>query len=549
MENEDPFYLGLTMAGAVSAGAYTAGVMDFLIEALDEWENRKGLDNVPTHRVKIPVIGGASAGGMTGIITASAIHNKIEPVRELGNNILAEQPRNKFYHSWVDLIREDMFPLMLDNADISEGKIYSLLNSQFIDEVASRAIHANSEAWVQRPYFEEHLKIFVTLSSLQGICFNVGFRGGIKSTNYYISRHSDYAAFILNRSDEHYASDGWIPLDFRNNVNINVARDAAMATGAFPLGLRSRKLSRLSRHVNELSWHKDITGIQPIEGDSYETLNVDGGLINNEPFEKVRDVLKAITGQTKPEEYQDYNKFRSTILMIDPFPSELEKLTPGEELFGVAASTFSAMIGHLRTKPAEIEKALQEENAGQFLIAPSRKRANFVGNIEKVEGSKAIACGSLGGFGGFLHKEFRIHDFFLGRANCEQFLREYLTVPVNSGNPIFRNGYDQVHDLTPYLSKDGRLPVIPLFSPPKPSPYLPLFENGSDWPLRREQDIDRFKKPLKQRAGKIIMNLSDYSTLEKILIGIGNRVVLRGKLANGVLNSIRKSLKEHELLA
>ena len=29
------------MAGAISAGAYTAGVFDFLIEALDEWEKAK----------------------------------------------------------------------------------------------------------------------------------------------------------------------------------------------------------------------------------------------------------------------------------------------------------------------------------------------------------------------------------------------------------------------------------------------------------------------------------------------------------------------------
>ena len=29
------------MAGAISAGAYTAGVMDFLIQALDAWEKIK----------------------------------------------------------------------------------------------------------------------------------------------------------------------------------------------------------------------------------------------------------------------------------------------------------------------------------------------------------------------------------------------------------------------------------------------------------------------------------------------------------------------------
>ena len=31
------FKIGINMARAVSAGAYTAGVLDFLTEALDEW--------------------------------------------------------------------------------------------------------------------------------------------------------------------------------------------------------------------------------------------------------------------------------------------------------------------------------------------------------------------------------------------------------------------------------------------------------------------------------------------------------------------------------
>jgi len=41
------------MAGAVSAGAYTAGVMDYLIEALQEWQRRKdaGLPDTPSHKV------------------------------------------------------------------------------------------------------------------------------------------------------------------------------------------------------------------------------------------------------------------------------------------------------------------------------------------------------------------------------------------------------------------------------------------------------------------------------------------------------------------
>jgi hypothetical protein len=58
------FKIGINMAGAISAGAYTAGVLDFLIEALDQWEAAKQRgDMVPRHEVSLDVFSGASAGG------------------------------------------------------------------------------------------------------------------------------------------------------------------------------------------------------------------------------------------------------------------------------------------------------------------------------------------------------------------------------------------------------------------------------------------------------------------------------------------------------
>jgi len=43
MENQKTFRLGIAMAGAVSAGAYTAGAMDYLLEALESWQKAKDL--------------------------------------------------------------------------------------------------------------------------------------------------------------------------------------------------------------------------------------------------------------------------------------------------------------------------------------------------------------------------------------------------------------------------------------------------------------------------------------------------------------------------
>ena len=41
MASDRAFELGLVMAGAISAGAYTAGVLDFLFEALDAYNEEK----------------------------------------------------------------------------------------------------------------------------------------------------------------------------------------------------------------------------------------------------------------------------------------------------------------------------------------------------------------------------------------------------------------------------------------------------------------------------------------------------------------------------
>src|SRR5476651_2309019 len=114
----DTFYVGLCMAGAVSAGAYTAGVMDYLIEALAEWEKRRNDPGVPAHKVQIPVMGGASAGGMTSVMAATALNNPLPPIDKPSDDLLAEHPENKLYHSWVDLTAPDMFSLMLDTSDV-----------------------------------------------------------------------------------------------------------------------------------------------------------------------------------------------------------------------------------------------------------------------------------------------------------------------------------------------------------------------------------------------------------------------------------------------
>jgi predicted acylesterase/phospholipase RssA len=92
------------MAGAISAGAYTAGVVDYLLEALETWQERKdkNLPDTPIHQVEIPVIGGSSAGGMTGLLTASAIQQLLLPVQQVVGSLMDARPENLLYHSLVE---------------------------------------------------------------------------------------------------------------------------------------------------------------------------------------------------------------------------------------------------------------------------------------------------------------------------------------------------------------------------------------------------------------------------------------------------------------
>lgn len=604
---KDTLYLGLCMAGAVSAGAYTAGVIDFLLEALEEWEKHRSQKDCPSHKVVIPAIGGASAGGMTGIITSTVVNNPVQPVKKLNGDIYSEHPENKLYHSWVDLLSRDMFPLMLKTNDIN-GNIYSLFNSQFIDDVAVRALQVDPVHRISRPYFDPKLKVFTTITNLKGFTYHTDMAGGHEDSAYYFSRHSDFAAFKLN--DDLYSKDGWIPLDYFKNKNVEVARSAAMATGAFPVGLRARKLERESDHINQLQWNTAITGKWPLKPGKDSTLCVDGGVINNEPFYRVKDLLEAVT-QLKAEGDEDISmaeveeradslsgtefaesakpildqlhktmvngdqaalkkslnkfmsvmkehfpeqqlstmeNFSSTTLMIDPFPSEKKEDFKAEDgVLSVAGKTLSAMLSQIRLKPESLEQIYDQDNPDLFLIAPVRYE-KAKGEDRKISGSRALACGFLGGFGGFIHKEFRVHDFFLGRANCERFLREYFTVPADTTNPIFASGYRDVTDKRRFMSADGkRLQMIPVFKE-KQEPYMPVFESGTTWPTRKEKDVDRFSSALKSRLGKIIMNMGKMNWFSQSLLWVGNRILLRRRLSKTALETIKKDMKKWGLL-
>lgn len=191
MEDDQKFYVGLTMAGAVSAGCYTAGVMDYLFEILDLWEKGKNgklpeewgdeiYKYIPKHEVVIDVMGGASAGGMATVMSALyALKGEINPVKDANN--IESAKNNILYDSWVlmgDQIdnKEKIFEKTLSNDDLKGNKIISLLNSKFIDDICDFAFNNNPAKTINRPsYISEKLEILLSQTMLRSVALPIDF--------------------------------------------------------------------------------------------------------------------------------------------------------------------------------------------------------------------------------------------------------------------------------------------------------------------------------------------------------------------------------------
>lgn len=462
MNERKNFKIGIAMAGAVSAGAYTAGVMDYLLETLEKWEKAKAKNreialkfgtthpdydrSLPMHDVIIEVIGGSSAGGMTAAITTLAAFEGINPIND--NN--PEKKNNNLYDCWVNLNDQtDTATLqqMLDCADISaETGVASLLNSAPIDAIADKAAKIK-QILPLPPYLSQHLQIILTITSLRGVPISLKFSDQVhirqattdRSINFVpptppqdahcMKLHKGIAHFQLNGdADKHPHT---LPFDPKNQYDRYALMECAKATCAFPLGLRARLLknTRLSyikaMVLRMFSQHSDLFGdhthnIQiDTESDPFEFVAVDGGTVNNEPFGEVMRVLE----EKCNEEQTDYS-----VIMIDPFPNvknnPTEKVKQPSHLLQLVPSLIAAIRGQAMVKENDILRALSSDYTLR-IIFPSKNDDLY-----------PIACGALDGFGGFFSREFREHDFQLGRKNGQSFLRKYFTIKLEDAKNI-----------------------------------------------------------------------------------------------------------------
>lgn len=523
------------MAGAISAGAYTAGVMDYLLEALENWQKARemGLPGVPSHEVVIEVMTGASAGGMTAILAAAAMKGDF-PHISARNLDSPDIYLNPLFDAWVNLSgagENAILEQMLDNSDLDQPAenmpvrpVASLFNSGFVEQVARRVVDDSlTRTGRSRPYLAGDFELLTTLTNLDGYRCELDFETSTVTRQETMTVHRDFLHFRHDPSGL-YRGDGKIPFHFcdSSDGNRSLLIDAAVATGAFPVGLAPRLVTRKAEYINENALlkinHDKPNLVCPVQ--DYTALCVDGGVLNNEPYDLAEAILAQRSalrnGMPSGEAAAQFNKqsfsasgFENSVLVIDPFPGYEEELArvPGLPTLKYSLEQLPvAMHRQLLAKTELMKKVYNDDDFSRYMIAPVRTS----GGIQE---KYSLACGSAWGFGGFFSRDFRVHDFLLGRRNCQRFLREHYCVPEEAGNPVITRGYALLsqRERRSYLASDGRrLPVIPdiRISPDGRKTIAPEEEKEFPYPWILPGNLARQKKLVRKRFYRVVRSVS-----------------------------------------
>jgi hypothetical protein len=555
MSEESPkvFKIGIAMAGAVSAGAYTAGVIDYLLESLSKWESAKernkqlGKDHpeydrsIPMHDVIIEVIGGSSAGGMTAAITALSLFEGIRPV----NDANPQKESNRLYDSWVNLNddgqgKPTLLQMLTSDDIIEEQGVISLLNSKPINAIAEKAIQLNRVTKLP-DYISPSLEVILTITSLRGIPLAINFFDEVERAKslgeppkpaHKMFLHKGIAHFKVQTDQEEQDYSYTMPFDPDNLASRQSLIDCAVATGAFPVGLAPRHLRKTSKeYINamvERMFKPSLSKSQAygdmkdpgrairieVEEDEFNFFAVDGGTVNNEPF---GEIIKALEEKCQYDPGNNY-----AVLMIDPFPNfEAEAASDREKtpkLVQLVPQILGAIRGQAMMKESDLMGGLSEDHTMR-MIFPSRKIDEGAINPDDPDNKKdpyPISCGSLDGFGGFFSREFREHDFQLGRKNCQSFLRNYFCLPLDKAgqDTVFEDwdADDERHKR--YYSPDGDgYPIIPDISFDRrraENPEIPKPERIK-LPV---SSILALETPIKHRIKDILANINKYDRHE-----------------------------------
>jgi len=561
---ENTFEIGLVLAGTVSAGAYTAGVLDYIIEALDSWTRAKEQrsPDAPKHEVVISTIAGASGGAINGAILTRAAGWSFQH---------GSDRDNPFYSTWAHGV--DLSDLLSTQVEPGIDGFASLFNCKAIEKKTAAAIAYQGEELgagaspAQRSYLANPLRLFMMVNNVTGVPYTIPMTGESKLGRDFLA-HADFMRFAL-------AVDGGVPncpmsrpdeIVLRSCATENWDRlgAAALATSAFPFAFRARPLTRALRtaayrvvvipaesgapEIKQLipNWERLVEDADP---SVVNFVAVDGGTINNEPLDVVRTALAGLNGRNK----RQGTEADRAVLMIDPF-SDPDTLGPRQPpgVLNLLMPFITSLIYQARFRPEDIALAENNDVFSRFLIAPF----GFGPGKSPFSGKAALASGGLGGFIGYVDRSFQHYDYMLGRRNAYEFLKDDFAFPAN--HHLFNDGNwtdDQrsAQRASPNGSGTEYLRMIPLM--PELTENPPPLMTAATWPKLSELPnalAEKIAERLDAVYQLVFAENVPLSWWKRMIISayacLGWKLMLRGALRNAALDTIIESLRKQELL-
>jgi hypothetical protein len=244
--------LALTISGAVSLGAYEGGALAALLIAVQALADR---DEPP---IRVDAIGGASAGSITGMLTARCLLEGLDPI-----HIMAE--------AWV---RRGSLAAMRTNDAHAPLSVEALRRSA-VELLDPPAEHRG------RPRQATPVVLHTALGCLRGLTFRMG---RLEGPPIEASTFMDWGVFTL--------TPGMSVSDYTEPKDASVV-DFALASGANTFGFPPKILNRTTRpdDVALLEEH-DIINLPPDwSGSLWYT---DGGTLDNEPLGRTFDIANEV---------------------------------------------------------------------------------------------------------------------------------------------------------------------------------------------------------------------------------------------------------------
>jgi len=262
-----PKKLAITIAGAVSLGSYEAGVLYEVLDAIHQHNN----DTATTtdDRIVIDVLTGASAGGMTAIILAQKLLYSAEEFQGPYDNPL--------YNTWVTRIGLAGLQATEDN----EPALNSLFSSNLVEAISEETLKQRyatlpPSAAKRHAGVEEAIRVGVALTNLNGVAYGYSVTPGGKFA--YVDYGDELTRLVVASSCD--TADFWEPL-----------RQAAVASGAFPIAFRPQDLKRSAK--SEPDDYAD-ENLETWDRDPATFTYSDGGILQNQPLGMAKNLVDLI---------------------------------------------------------------------------------------------------------------------------------------------------------------------------------------------------------------------------------------------------------------